>query len=133
MFIRRVLGLGVAAILIAGLSGCSDARNTGTPNYLLPVLDSEGNTVLKDIPLATLSSPFSVDGAAASIYVDPDLSAGDLGKPAQVHVAKAGNTYIPLDPAERHGSFLLTPFLKTCARMRTGCSFPPMSRGRAGF
>src|SRR5271167_2686629 len=99
MLISPWLKIGIFALLAGGLVGCSQWRQEGTPRYLLPVLDEQGNESLQEVELPTLYSPYKVEGSVARIYYNPVVRDGSFGgSVAEPHLAKSGDLYIPKDP-----------------------------------
>ncbi len=99
MLFRCALWGGLAILLVTAMPGCTGVRDTGSATYLLPVLDENGQTKLEEVPLTTLNSPDRVEGAAAVVYLEPQMSNDGhfSGRPAQPKLAKSGSTFLPLN------------------------------------
>lgn len=80
------------------LIGVGCAKPPSKHTFLLPVLSSDGSTVLKEVTLDTLSDPSEVSGEAAVVMYNPALTAnGVSGSATKTRLSRTGDVYIPMD------------------------------------
>jgi len=78
------------------LAACSERKSPS--KVLLPELTVSGETRLVEVRFATLSDPRKVEGPAAIVYENPEVTdQGVHGKSAEPRLTAAGDTWIPMD------------------------------------
>lgn len=94
-----ILGVYGLRPLLLVLTFCLFACGQKEPDrVLLPELKEDGKTELVEVKMETLPSPRVVQGPAAVVYENPQLSiSGFSGNPAEPRLSQTDQVWIPLD------------------------------------